>query len=171
MRGRGRELMTNSTRYQLNSWLSLWPRWFKLFCFSDHNAIIVFRKLQETFKSRVQIVLFQFAPGCLISIIYQIGRETNLLWILIEVVEVEDARCGQCLNLDPHQLHFSRHDHNGKHSSENEEKKVEDKKRRRKGRAGRKEEVRKRKIQDMIDFDRCAWIGEKLLDLLRPWLV
>ena len=50
-----------------------------LFCFSVHNAIIVFRKLQETFKSRVQIVLFQFAPGCLISIIYQIGRETNLL--------------------------------------------------------------------------------------------
>ena len=48
---------------------------------------------------------------------------------------------------------------------------MEDKKRRRKGRAGRKEEVRKRKLQDLIDFDRCAWIGEKLLDFLRPWLV
>ena len=48
---------------------------------------------------------------------------------------------------------------------------MEDKKRRRKGRAGRKEEVRKRKLEDLIDFDRCAWIGEKLLDLLRPWLV
>ena len=71
------------------------------------------------------------------------------------------------------QTHISctSHDHNGKYSSENEEKKVEDKKRRRKGRAGRKEEVRKRKLQDLIDFDRCAWIGEKLLDLLRPWLV
>ena len=87
------------------------------------------------------------------------------------MVEVEDAKCGQCLKSDQHQLHFSRHDHNGKYSSENEEKKVEDKKRRRKGRAGRKEEVRKRKLQDLIDFDRCAWIGEKLLDLLRPWLV
>ena len=41
-------------------------------CFLGHNAIIVFRKLQETFKSRVQTVLFQFAPGCLITIIYQI---------------------------------------------------------------------------------------------------
>ena len=59
-------------------------------------------------------------------------------------------------------MHFSRHDHNVKYSSENEEKKVEDKKRRRKGRAGRKEEVRKRKLEDLIDFDRCAWIGEKL---------
>ena len=87
------------------------------------------------------------------------------------MVEVEDARCGWCHKSDQLQLHFSRHDHNGKHSSENEEKKVEDKKRRRKGRAGRKEEVRKRKLQDLIDFDRCAWIGEKLLDLLRPWLV
>ena len=87
------------------------------------------------------------------------------------MIEEEDAKCGQFLSLDRHQLHFSRHDHNVKYSSENEEKKVEDKKRRRKGRAGRKEEVRKRKLQDLIDFDRCAWIGEKLLDLLRPWLV
>ena len=74
------------------------------------------------------------------------------------MVEVEDARCGWCHKSDQLQLHFSRHDHNGKHSSENEEKKVEDKKRRRKGRAGRKEEVRKRKLQDLIDFDRCAWM-------------
>ena len=78
------------------------------------------------------------------------------------MIEEEDAKCGQFLSLDRHQLHFSRHDHNVKYSSENEEKKVEDKKRRRKGRAGRKEEVRKRKLEDLIDFDRCAWIGEKL---------
>ena len=48
------------------------------------------------------------------------------------------------------------------YSGGKDEKKVEDKKRRRKGRAGRKEEVRKRKLQDLIDFDRFASIGEKL---------
>ena len=80
------------------------------------------------------------------------------------MVEVEDARCGRCHKSDQHQLHFSRHYHNDKYSSENEEKKVEDKKRRRKGRAGRKEEVRKRKLQDLIDFDRCAWMCWMCLD-------
>ena len=77
MRGRGRELMTNSTRY--HSFTIIVVTMMVHIVFLGHNAIIVFRKLQETFKSRVQIVLFQFAPGCLISIIYQIGRETNLL--------------------------------------------------------------------------------------------